>query len=67
MTRFDQVVMDWGDGREVVLTVTVNSRGYTGQEQDWQLAQRVAAGIWAGWRIAELETAAATRDNADPD
>ncbi len=63
MPRFDQVVLDWGDGREVVLTVTVRSRGRVEGEEDWQVAQRVAAVIWASWHMAELEAAAATGDS----
>jgi hypothetical protein len=53
--RLDQVVMNWTDDLDVILTVTVIPRGRARDGEEWRLAQAIAAAIWASWHLSELE------------
>jgi len=55
VTRLDELVIDWGDGRDVVLTVTVRPRARPPDGSDRRLAELIASAIWAAAQIAELE------------
>ena len=57
MTRLDRVVLDWGDDRDVVLTVTVRPRARAADGTDRRLAELIASAIWAAAQLAELAPA----------
>jgi hypothetical protein len=55
MNQLNQVVLDWGDGTDVVLTVEVRPRARDVSGVDRRLAELIASAIWAAAQLAELE------------
>jgi hypothetical protein len=54
MMRLNEVVLDWGDGRDVVVTVHVRPHGRPADGPDLRLAELIASAIWAAAQLAEL-------------
>jgi hypothetical protein len=55
VNQLNQVVLDWGDGRDVVVTVHVRPHGRPADGPDRRLAELIASAIWAAAQLAELE------------
>jgi len=54
VNHLNQVVLDWGDGSDVVLTVEVRPRDRAVSGVDRRLAELIASAIWAAAQLAEL-------------
>lgn len=53
----NQVLLDWGDGRVVVVSVQVIRRDWRAGGPERRLEEVIAEEVWASWHLAALAAA----------
>lgn len=56
----NQVLLDWGDGRVVIVSVQVIRRDWRAQAPERRLEEVIAEELWASWHLAALAAAETT-------
>lgn len=55
----NQVVIDWGDGRVVILSVQVTRLDWRSDAPERRLEELIAETLWASWHVSALAPAGA--------